>query len=53
LRGPSEDSDEVIGAHTSDYYMSMFFIAFGLVAAVVGVASNIYVQVNNVFFTPT
>lgn len=53
LRGPSEDSDEVIGAHKSDYYMSMFFVAFGLVAAVVGVASNIYVQVNNVFFTPT
>ena len=36
-----------------DFYMSMFLIAFGIFATVVGVISNIYVQVNEVFFTPT
>jgi len=36
-----------------DYIMSMFFVVFGAVAAVAGLVSNIYVQVNDVFFTTT
>jgi hypothetical protein len=43
LQSPSEDeSDEVIGPCRRDYYISMFFIIFGVVAMVVGVATNIY-----------
>mmetsp|Transcript_29450 Transcript_29450/g.80919 ORF Transcript_29450/g.80919 Transcript_29450/m.80919 type:complete len:591 (-) Transcript_29450:160-1932(-) len=48
------DADEsAMGATKGDYYVSMFLIAFGLVATIVGIASNIYVQVNEVFYTPT
>jgi sodium-coupled neutral amino acid transporter 11 len=36
------DDDEVIGPCRRDYYISMFFILFGVVAMVVGVACNIY-----------
>ena len=49
----SADGDEVIGPKPRDYYISMVFITFGILALVVGVASNIYVQVNDVFYTPT
>lgn len=44
---------ESIGPKKGDYFVSMFMIVFGVVAAVVGVASNIYVQVNDIFFTPS
>lgn len=43
---------EVVGPITRDYYMSMFFISFGVVAGLVGVASNVYVELKNLFFTP-
>jgi hypothetical protein len=45
LTSPSEDEDEelrVRGACRRDYYISMFFIVFGVIAMVVGVACNIY-----------
>ena len=35
-----------------DFIMSIIFIVFGVVAATVGVISNIYVQVNGIFFSP-
>lgn len=40
------DPDLVIGPCVRDYYMSMFLIIFGFMAAVVGVGSNIYVEVD-------
>ena len=39
---------ETIGPCTRDYAISIFFICFGVVAAVVGVSSNLYVQLNGV-----
>jgi sodium-coupled neutral amino acid transporter 11 len=48
-----EDDVETIGPCTRDYYISIFFICFGALAAVAGIFSNIYVQVNDIFFTPT
>jgi sodium-coupled neutral amino acid transporter 11 len=47
------DEMEVIGSCRRDFYISMFFIIFGVIAVVVGVASNIYVEINDVFYTPT
>jgi solute carrier family 38 (sodium-coupled neutral amino acid transporter), member 11 len=47
-----DNGPEIIGPRKRDYYVSMFFIFFGVIAAVVGVASNIYVEVNHIFFTP-
>jgi len=44
---------EVIGPCKRDYFFSIFFIFFGIIAMVAGVLSNVYVQVNNVFYTPT
>lgn len=35
-----------------DFYISIILIVFGVVAAVCGVLSNIYVQVNSIFFNP-
>ena len=52
LRGPSRDDDEVIGPRKRDYVMSIVFIVFGVAAATFGVISNIYVQVNGIFFSP-
>ena len=46
-------SSRVIEACKRDYIFSIFFIFFGVVAMVAGVLSNVYVQVNNVFYTPT
>jgi hypothetical protein len=45
-------SGEVIGPLTRDFYMAMFFIIFGVIASVVGLITNIYVQIENIFFTP-
>lgn len=39
---------EIIGPVTRDYYMAMFFIVFGTVAVLVGLISNISVQLENV-----
>lgn len=44
---------EVIGPRKRDYFFAMFFILFGIVALVAGVVSNVYVQVNDIFYTPT
>lgn len=49
---PSADESGTIGPRVRDYYISMFFISFGILAAVVGVASSIYVEVNNIFYSP-
>jgi hypothetical protein len=43
LQSPSEDEqEEEIGPCRRDYYISMFFIIFGVIAMVVGVACNVY-----------
>ena len=47
-----EDGVGTIGPRRRDYYISMFFIAFGILAAVVGVFSSIYVEIHNVFYSP-
>lgn len=51
LRGPSQDEDEVVVPRPRDYIWSAVFITFGILAAVCGLASNIYVQVKSIFFT--
>jgi len=43
---------EIIRANTRNYYVAMFFIAFGAVAALVGLISNIYVELEKVFYSP-
>ena len=48
----SQDEAETIGPRKRDYYISMFFIAFGILAAVVGVFSSIYVEIHNIFYSP-
>jgi len=49
---PPEDQGVVLGPRGSDYVYSIVFIVFGVIAAVAGVLSNIYAQVNNLFVTP-
>jgi sodium-coupled neutral amino acid transporter 11 len=44
---------ELVDACKRDYIFSMFFILFGIIAMVAGVLSNMYVQVNSIFYTPT
>lgn len=51
-RTDEEDhGDDLLTPRRRDYVMSMFFILFGVVAAVAGLGSNIYVQINNVFYS--
>lgn len=51
--GESTELPEDIGPCKRDYFFSIFFILFGIIALVAGIISNIYVQVNDVFYTPT
>ena len=41
----------VVGPNKRDCVISIFLIVFGVVAAVVGVASNVYVQLEHIFHT--
>jgi len=43
----------VVGPRRFDYCYAIVFIVFGVVAAVAGIVSNVYVQVNNVFYSPS
>jgi len=43
-----DDDDHVFNPRKSDYCYSVFFIVFGVIAAVAGVLSNIYIQVNKI-----
>lgn len=51
--GTGGEDVETIGPCKRDYYISIFFICFGILAAVAGISSNIYVQVNDIFFSPS
>ena len=42
---------ESIGPRKRDFIFSIVFVVFGSVAAAMGVLTNIYVQVNDIFFT--
>ena len=46
------EDDEVVSPNRKDFIISIVFIICGIIAAVCGVASNIYVQVNDIFFSP-
>jgi hypothetical protein len=47
-----DQSNGVIPFRKREVYFSIFFILFGTVALVAGILSNIYVQVNNIFYSP-
>lgn len=47
-----EDEGDVLHPSPRQYVIAIFFIVFGTIGLVAGVLSNIYVQVNNVFFSP-
>lgn len=49
----SDGNAEIIPFQKRDAYIAMFFISFGTIAMAAGIVSNVYVQVNNVFYTPT
>jgi sodium-coupled neutral amino acid transporter 11 len=49
---PPPDEAGSIGPRQRDYNISIFFIVFGTLAAVVGVASTIYVQIHDIFYSP-
>ena len=56
--GPPENTDAATAAtlvypNRRDYCISITMMVFGIVAATCGLLSNIYVQVNDIFFTPT
>jgi len=50
----AEEENESATMHptTRDYLVSIFFIVFGVIGMIAGLGSNIYVQVNNTFFSP-
>lgn len=47
------EAGEVIPFRKRDAYFSIFFIFFGTIALVAGVLSNVYVQVNDIFYSPS
>lgn len=46
------EEDDDLEAHRKDFCIAIFFIVFGVVAVVAGILSNIYVQINGIFFSP-
>jgi hypothetical protein len=44
--------DDDLEVHRHDFCVAIFFIIFGVVAVVAGILSNIYVQINGIFFSP-
>lgn len=46
------DGGDVVHPTTRDYLVSIFFIVFGTIGMVAGLGSNLYVQINNIFFSP-
>lgn len=52
----SDDNNDVgaerVGPSRRDYIVSIAFIVFGVVAAVCGVVSNVYVEVHKIFYNP-
>jgi sodium-coupled neutral amino acid transporter 11 len=54
--GPPSGEDvqsETIGPCKRDYFISIFFVSFGFVALAAGILSNLFVQINGIFYTPT
>jgi Transmembrane amino acid transporter protein len=49
---PSSEAILLVLPDRGNYIVACLFIAFGVVAAVCGLISNIYVQINDIFFTP-
>mmetsp|Transcript_28103 Transcript_28103/g.42874 ORF Transcript_28103/g.42874 Transcript_28103/m.42874 type:complete len:425 (-) Transcript_28103:35-1309(-) len=48
----NDSIDDVLHPTIGNYVLAIFFIVFGTIAAIAGVGSNIFVQVNKAFFTP-
>ena len=45
------DEDDLL-ATRRDFCVAIFFVVFGVVAVTAGILSNVYVQLNGVFFSP-
>mmetsp|Transcript_29326 Transcript_29326/g.35723 ORF Transcript_29326/g.35723 Transcript_29326/m.35723 type:complete len:612 (-) Transcript_29326:64-1899(-) len=44
----ADEQGDIVYPKGSDFFLAIFFIVFGFIAAVLGLASNIYVQLQNV-----
>jgi sodium-coupled neutral amino acid transporter 11 len=52
LRDAHLDAEDDLVATRRDFVVAIFFVVFGVVAVVAGILSNVYVQLNGIFFTP-
>jgi solute carrier family 38 (sodium-coupled neutral amino acid transporter), member 11 len=52
FRGGTERSTRIVQPNHRDYCISIFMILFGILAAICGVVSNVYVEIHDIFFTP-
>lgn len=48
----NEEEGDVVHPSPRQYMIAIFFIVFGTIGMVAGLLSNIYVQMNNVFYSP-
>jgi hypothetical protein len=46
------EDEALLAPSGKDFCIAIFFIVFGVVAAAAGLGTNIYVQINNIFYTP-
>ena len=51
--GDLHESMDVVPFRKRDAYFSIFFIVFGSIALVAGILSNVYVQVHDIFYSPS
>ena len=49
----SDEQVETIDFRQREAFISIFFVVFGVVALVAGILSNVYVQLEDIFYTPT
>lgn len=50
--GQASDSMPIVDASLTNYGFAIFFVVFGAIALVAGVASNLYVQIHGIFAIP-
>jgi len=48
----ADEEGDLVHPNVRDYLISIFFIVFGTIGMIAGLFSNLYVQINSIFFTP-
>lgn len=52
VSGEADNTIKIVNSTKKDFIIAMFFVIFGLLAFACGLLSNIYIIINDIFFSP-